>query len=45
MTVYTCSACKVALPVVGGQPQRACACNAPIVAHLKAVASGAGSVK
>lgn len=45
MTTYTCAACKAVLPLVGGQPQRVCACQAPIVANLRAVASGAGGVK
>lgn len=44
MTTYTCAQCGKSLPIANGAPQRACSCNAPIIAHLKAHATGAGSM-
>lgn len=44
MTRYTCTKCGAVLPVVNGQPQRTCSCNAPIIADIKAHATGAGSM-
>jgi hypothetical protein len=43
MTSYTCRACHAPATVAQGRVLRTCACLAPIIAHLKAVASGAGS--
>lgn len=44
MTTYTCAKCGKVLPVVNGAPQRACKCDAPIIADIKAHATGAGSM-
>lgn len=45
MTTYTCAQCGKPLPLVNGSPQRTCGCNAPIIANMKAHATGAGGVK
>lgn len=45
MTLYTCQSCKAPAAVLNGVVQRSCACTAPVVAHLKAVATGQGGVK
>ena len=44
MTTYTCTKCGKVLPVVNGAPLRD-ACAAPIIANLKAHATGEGGLK
>lgn len=44
MTIYTCTKCGRTLPVVGGAPQRD-GCSAPIIANIRAHATGAGGIK
>ena len=45
MTSYACSACKLAVIVVGGATIRACKCNAPVSASVSSVVVGTGGVK
>lgn len=42
MTTYTCKACGTPAPLINGVVVPACKCAAPIVAHLKAHATGTG---
>lgn len=42
MTTYTCAKCGKLLPVVNGTPVRD-GCQSPIIANIKAHATGAGS--
>jgi uncharacterized OB-fold protein len=41
MTTYTCKECG---KVIADPAKRDCNCNAPIIAHLKATATGESSV-
>lgn len=43
MTTYTCKACNAQASVLQGAVVPNCKCAAPIIAHLRAVASGAGT--
>lgn len=45
MTTFTCKACGKAVKVEDGKPVRDCKCDAPVIAHLKAHATGEGGVK
>lgn len=45
MTTYACKCCGAAVTAVNGTMVRTCACNAPIVANLTAVARGVGGVQ
>lgn len=40
MTRYTCKQCGKDVPIKDGAPVRPCGCDAPVIAHLSAVARG-----
>ncbi len=42
---YTCAKCNAPAKVVNGTITRTCGCNAAIIAHMKAHATGEGGVK
>jgi len=43
MTTYACKACGADVSVVNGAVVRTCTCEAGVVAHLTATATGQGS--
>ena len=45
MTTYTCQKCGTAATVENGVVVRGCACAAPVIANIKAHATGQGGVK
>lgn len=42
MTTYTCKACEAPVQVDATGVHRSCTCEAPVIAHLTATASGQG---
>jgi hypothetical protein len=42
---YTCSKCGLAVIVFNGEVIKACHCEAPIIANMKATAKGVGGLK
>lgn len=45
MTTYSCAKCSLPAVVKQGAVVRACACAAPIIAHLTAKATGTAVLK
>lgn len=45
MPIYACKCCNAPAALVNGTLVRTCACTAPVVASMKAVARGAGGVQ
>ena len=45
MTTYTCAKCSLPAVIKDGQIRRACACESPLIAHLKATATGTAGLK
>lgn len=42
MTTYSCQACSAPAIVINGSVIRGCTCTAPIIANIKAHATGTG---
>jgi hypothetical protein len=45
VTTYQCAACAAPAKVEAGVIVRTCACQAPVLANLKATATGQGGIK
>ena len=45
MTTFSCKSCNAPVTLVNGGLVKTCACHAPVVANMTAVARGAGGVK